>query len=218
MGNSKENIKGDPSEQTRWRRRKDARPGEILEAALDCFVEFGYAGTRLDQIAGRAGVSKGTLYLYFSGKEEILKSVIREEIIGNLAQAEKLLANDRDTAAESLRRLFRFFAKIFATSNVSAIPKLIISESGNFPELVRFYHKEVITRGFGIIEGILRRGIKNGEFRPIKVEFAVYCVIAPALLAMLWKHSFEPYVPRKMSVESLFETQMDLILSGMLKQ
>jgi AcrR family transcriptional regulator len=204
--------------ETRWRRRKVQRPDEILKAALDCFAESGFAATRLDEIARRAGVSKGTLYLYFSSKEEIFKAVVRAELIPNLANMEKILADANISASESLRRLLQFLSKIFVSSKISAIPKLIISEAGNFPELARFYHDEVASRGIGLISGIIRRGIEKGEFRPLNIEYTVYIVIAPMLFAVIWKHSLEPHTGRKINIETLFESHIDLILNGMVKK
>ncbi len=97
------------------------------------------------------------------------------------------------------------------------MPKLIISESGNFPSLIRFYHQEVISRGSGIIEDILRRGIAGGEFRA-DVEQTVYSIIAPALFAMIWKHSFEPHVTRRIDIENLFQNHLEFVLYGLKKK
>lgn len=208
-------MKPKESQDARWKRRKEKRPGEILKAALDCFAESGFAGTRLDDIAARAGVTKGTLYLYFENKEDIFKSVVREEVITNIARVEELAADESQTSEEIFRRMFAFWAQVFLKTRLGAVPKLILAEGGNFPEISRFYLKEVIQRGFRLLGGILQRGIDRGEFRPINVENAVRCIIAPAIFSMLWKYSLEPYSDKKLDVESLFETHFDLILHGL---
>jgi len=199
----------------RWRRRKDARPGEIVHAALECFSERGFAATKLDDVAERAGVTKGTVYLYFDSKEELFKSVVKEELVPNIVRIEKVLNTEEFTAAESLRRLLHFWAGTFAGSKLSALPKLVLAEVGNFPELAEFYLEEVIGRGFKLIGGILRRGIENGEFRPVDIDNTVFCVIAPAVVSMLWKHTFEPYGKRRIDIEALFETHIEMILTGL---
>lgn len=204
-------IGGDP----RWRRRKDARPSEILAAALECFAESGFAATRLDDIARRAGVTKGTLYLYFDSKEEIFKSVVREQIIGNIAGAEQFAADPAHTSTEVLEHIFKFWARVILTTNVGALPKLVLSEGRNFPEIGKFYLEEVIQRGFRLIGGVLRRGIDSGEFRPVNAEYAVKCLIAPAILAILWKHAFEPHAAEAIDVEALLDTHFSLIVNGL---
>src|SRR6476659_1734794 len=124
----------------RWERRKDARPQELLEAAIDLFVERGYAATRLEDVARRAGVSKGTLYLYYENKDELFKAVVRGSIVPVIGEAE---------------------------ASVSGIIKLVTAEAGNFPELASFYQEEVINRGTRATASMLERGIARGEFRTI---------------------------------------------------
>ncbi|HZS82216.1 MAG TPA: TetR/AcrR family transcriptional regulator [Stellaceae bacterium] len=200
----------------RWRRRKDERPGEILTAALACFAERGFAATRLDDVAARAGVTKGTLYLYFASKEELFKSVVRQEIVASIAQAEEMVAHSEESAAVLLERLLANWPGLIAASRIGAIPKLVLGEAGNFPELARFYLDEVVRRGTALIAGILRRGVERGEFRPaLDIERAVFCVIAPVLFTMLWRHSLEPYADRPLDARALCATHLDLLLHGL---
>ncbi|MCB1025643.1 MAG: TetR/AcrR family transcriptional regulator [Acidobacteria bacterium] len=211
----KKTAKTSTSKKVRWRRRKDARPEEITHAALECFAERGFSATRLDDVAERAGVTKGTVYLYFSNKEELFKSVVRAEIVPNLVKIENILIRKDLSAADSLRQLLLFWSNIFAASRLASLPKLVISEIGNFPELGKFYLEEVVARGFALIGGILKRGMASGEFRRVDVESTVFCIISPALISVLWKHSLEPHAPKKMDHRTLFETHIDLILRGL---
>src|ERR1700757_1534180 len=112
----------------RWRRRKDARPAEILTAALDCFAERGFAATRLDDVARRAGVTKGTLYLYFDSKEELFKAVVRRALLPNIGGLEVITGKETEPASLLLERLMNNFAEI-VSSPVSAIPKLVLAEA-----------------------------------------------------------------------------------------
>ena len=200
---------------TRWRRRKDARPEEILAAALESFAERGFAATRIEDVAARAGISKGTLYLYFDGKEELFKAVVRQALLPNLARIEALAASFEGPSAALLERLLLTVAGV-ASSRVGAIPKLVIAEAGNFPDLARFYLDEVVRRGLGLIARILRRGIERGEFRAVDVDHAVFCVIAPMLIASLWKSSLEPHDQAgKLDVQALVRAHLDLLLRGL---
>ena len=200
---------------TRWRRRKEARPEEILAAALESFAERGFAATRLEDVAVRAGISKGTLYLYFKSKEELFKAVVRETLLPNLARVEAMAGTFEGPTASLLERLLLTIAGILG-SRIGTIPKLVIAEAGNFPELARFYLDEVVHRGLGLIGTILRRGIERGEFRPVDVDRTVFCVIAPMLIAALWKNSLEPYGKAPpLDAEALARAHLDLLLQGL---
>lgn len=200
----------------RWQRRKEARPGEILAAALAVFAEHGFAATRLDRVAERAGVTKGTLYLYFPSKEELFKSVVRHAIVNQIAAAEAMTAASPEPASILLERYLTAMSDLLWSTPAGAIPKLVIAEAGNFPELARFYLEEVMTRGQRLIASILRRGVESGEFRScVDVDQAVTCVIGPLLIALLWRHSFEPVSERRLDSAQLLRTHLDLLLHGL---
>jgi AcrR family transcriptional regulator len=199
---------------TRWRRRKEARPEEILAAALESFAERGFAATRLEDVAARAGISKGTLYLYFKSKEELFEAVVRATLLPNLERVEALTASYQGRSAELLEQLLLTIAGVLS-SRAGAIPKLVIAEAGNFPDLARFYLDQVIRRGLRLIGTILRRGIERGEFRPVDVDHAVFCVIAPMLLAALWKNSLEPHADAPLDAAALARAHLDLLLQGL---
>lgn len=199
---------------TRWRRRKEARPEEILAAALASFAERGFAATRLEDVAARAGISKGTLYLYFKGKEELFEAVVRATIVPNIARLETLAATFEGPSARLLERLLLTLADVVG-SQVGAIPKLVIAEAGNFPDLARFYLDEVVRRGLRLIGAILRRGIERGEFRPVDVDHTVFCVITPMLIAALWKNSLEAHDDAPLDAQAVARAHLDLLLRGL---
>jgi AcrR family transcriptional regulator len=204
-----------PQSQTaRWRRRKEARPAEILEAALACFKERGFAATRLEDVAARAGVTKGTIYLYYPSKEELFKAVIRGELVPNIERLEVALGAP-GPAAPLLKVLFDTWARDILPSPVSVLPKLVIAEAGNFPELARFYLETVVHRGLGLVASVLRRGIAGGEFRPVDVDHVVYCVVGPLLLTVLWKHSLGPHDDRALDLAAVCRAHLDLVLHGL---
>jgi AcrR family transcriptional regulator len=202
----------------RWRRRKGARPQEILAAALEVFAERGFAATRLEDIAAKAGVTRGTLYLYFPNKEELFKAMVRQSILPILASAEGLLAASDEPTPELLRKLVMTFPERVIGTPVSAIPKLVIAEARNFPDLARFYLEEVIKRGRRLVRALVQRGIDRGEFRQVDMDHILYCVIAPILVAALWQHSFRAIEPGGMDPQALARTHVDLLLNGLLKR
>ncbi|NEX60646.1 TetR/AcrR family transcriptional regulator [Noviherbaspirillum galbum] len=200
----------------RWTRRKDARPQELLAAALDLFVEKGYAATRLEDVASRAGVSKGTLYLYFENKEELFKAVVRENVVPVLGEAEEIVDNYQGGSVELFREIAMGWWERIGNTKLSGITKLMVAESSNFPEVTRFYHDEVISRGNAMIERMLKRGIQRGEFRDIDVRQAANIVCAPMVMLMLWKHSFAPCQAEPLSPDDYLNNFIDLFLRGVL--
>ena len=202
------------SESSVRRRRKAARPGEIAAAALACFAERGFAATRLEEVAQRAGVTKGTLYLYFPNKEELFKAVVRQAIVPNLASGEALIEETNASASAVLDQLLSNWSKVMTTT-ASAIPKIVLAEAGNFPDLARFYLEEVVHRGLGLFARVLQTGVERGEFRPMDVESTTHCIVAPLILGMLWRHSFEPHEQRPLDVPALREALLQLLSHGL---
>ena len=172
------------------RRRKDARPAELLDAALALFVEKGFAATRSEEVARAAGVSKGTLYLYFPSKEELLKAVIQHflgtEIETGMAEA---AAADGPVAEAMEQLLVTWWTRIYE-GPASGVFKLMITEVRNFPEIGRFWVERVVTPGQAIVSGLIQRGIARGEFEVDDVHSAVHSILMPLILLCLHKHSF----------------------------
>jgi AcrR family transcriptional regulator len=201
----------------RWTRRKEARPQELLAAALDLFVERGYAATRLDDVAARAGVSKGTLYLYFTNKEELFKAVVRENMVPALDEAESIIAHYQGSAADLFRAIMKGWWEHVGATQLSGLPKLIMAESCNFPEVAAFYYEEVISRAKRMVTSMVQRGVDSGEFRPLENAEMVNVVIAPMLMLMMWKHSFTACQPVPIDAETYLQCYSDLLLNGMLR-
>lgn len=199
---------------TRWQRRKEARPGEIAQAALECFARRGFAAASLDEIAARAGVTKGTLYLYFPNKEALFKEVVRLALVPRIAAFEEGVRAS-DSAARQLEELIRAWPAFVATPNLAVIPKLVVSEAGNFPDLARFYLTEVIDRARRLVLGILRRGMASGEFRRINANAAFFSVVAPLLLAVLWRQTFEAHDDKPLDIAALCRTHAAILLDGL---
>ena len=196
------------------RRRKEARPAELTAAALDLFVEKGFAATRLDDVALRAGVSKGTLYLYFDSKEALFKAVVEEGIVPFLVAAEQKTAEHAGPTIELLRSLlFGWWEEIGAT-RLAGVTKLVISESHNFPEVAQYYHDKVIVRGSALLRKVLQRGVERGEFRPIDVESAIQVMFAPLLMVVVWRYSFGA-CGAETRPETFLQTHFDLLARGL---
>jgi len=198
-------------------RRKDARPGELLAAALELFVEKGFAATRAEEVAKLAGVSKGTLFLYFASKEELFKAVVRENISGHFPEWNAEFASFKASSAELLRHTMLMWWTRVGATKAGGISKLMMSEASNFPELAAFYQNEVITPGQALIRRILQRGMDSGEFRNIDLHYGVYTVLAPMMFLMTWRHSLGicAGLSLQLEPEHYLATQINTLLYGL---
>lgn len=198
-------------------RRKDARPQELLDAALQLFVEKGFSATRSEEVAARAGVSKGTLYLYFASKEELFKAVVRGNISALIAEGQAFADRFDGSSAQLLRGLMQTWWQRIGDTRAGGICKIVIAEARNFPELGRFYVDEVVQPAQRLVEGVLARGVERGEFRAVPLAEASHALIAPLLFQALYRHSLgECCLPvRPPSAARLIDAQLDLLLHGL---
>ena len=196
-------------------RRKEARPAELIAAALDVFVDKGYAAARLEEVAERAGVSKGTLYLYFESKEALFKAVVREGLLPALAEGEARVAGFSGDSETLLREVMGGMWALIGAQRIGGIPKLIFAEARNFPEIAAFYHQEVILRGTALIRGVIERGVARGEFRPLDANLAIHIVIAPVLMRMVWRHSIDCCALAGITDDSYFAEYFEIMLRGL---
>ncbi|WP_296227911.1 TetR/AcrR family transcriptional regulator [Ralstonia sp. UBA689] len=201
----------------RWTRRKEARPQELVAAALSLFVARGYAATRLEDVASAAGVSKGTVYLYFANKEELFKAVVQENLLPALAEGEALIDSFEGTSEALLHEILMGWWELIGESPASGLTKLLMAESGNFPDLAQYYHEEVIERCDRLFARILARGVAHGEFREANVDMTTLAMTAPMIFLMMWKHSFGPCSHRELDPKAFITHVVSLLLHGLLR-
>ena len=194
-----------------------ARPAEILNAALEAFVENGFAATRLEDVAQRAGVSKGTLYLYFDSKEALFKAVVRENIVPFIERAEHRADAYQGSSRDLLAEVVRGWWNDMHESRMTGLPKLILSEASNFPEVARIYFDEVAQRVRRLFARTLERGIERGEFRPLDVEYTVRVVMAPVVMGLIYKHSLVKCQIDAIDFERFLNALIGVLLDGVVK-
>jgi AcrR family transcriptional regulator len=200
----------------KFQRRSEERPREICKAALELFAERGFAGTRVDDIASRAGVSKGTLYLYFKDKEEIFSAVVRNTVAPNIA-----MIRDSITAIDMpfnlmVYALLERFVDIAEQLPIGAVAKIVIGESRNFPELARIYHDHVITEAIAIIANLIGRAQAKGEVRPGDARLFAMTLLGPMLMGVLWQETFEPVGAASLNLKALARQHAAAALVGLL--
>jgi AcrR family transcriptional regulator len=199
-------------------RRKETRPQELLDAALLLFVEKGFAATRSDEVARAAGVSKGTLYLYYPSKEELFKAVVRQNLGRLIAEGEEMVDAYDGSTSELLVELMRTWWERFGNTPAAGIHKVVIAEVRNFPELAQFYTDEVILPADRLFTRTVQRGIDRGEFRPLPVHEVAHALMTPMIFLALHRHSFGACPVQdslNLSPEAVLRTQLELTLRGL---
>lgn len=197
------------------RRRKDTRPAELLDAALDVFAEKGFAAARMEDIAARAGAAKGTLYLYFASKEAVFEALVRTLVVPNLDRAEAIAAAHTGPVAPLLRQVVPHVAAIIRDGRLVVLPRLLIGELHKFPALARFYKTTVADRGLALIASMHRRGVVAGEFRPQDSEAVARLVVAPILMLALWRTLFAPLEAEPLDPARVLDAHVDNLLRGL---
>lgn len=200
----------------KFRRRAEARPDEVLDAALDLFIEKGFAAARVEDIARRAGLSKGAVYLYFPSKEAILEALVRRAIVPIAQGAGAALEHFPGGPHEAFMMLFALMSQRLADPRVLAIPKLIIREVGAFPDLAAMYRREVIERVVPILVGVVRRGVETGVFRPVDPELAVRSIFGPIGMHLIMAEIFGIVPEGGLNLRGLVESHLDILTHGLM--
>jgi AcrR family transcriptional regulator len=209
-----------PSQTAKFRRRPEERTPEILAAALECFAKSGFAGTRMDDVAAAAGVTKGTLYLYFPNKQALFEAVVRGAMLPVLEMAREHIEQSTERATETASELLEWLLRRWQETSLPAqcaITKVIIAEAGSFPDLARFYLEEVVARGLSTVRRIVTLGIERGEFRQVDIENATRSVVWPMLMASLWTQSLGVYA-EQIDLSAFRQSHYDMLLRGLLAE
>jgi len=205
-----------PDPAPRWRRRKTARPGEIVAAALEVFAEKGYAAARLEEIAARAGVSKAALYLYFETKDELFRAVVGEAAAPNLAAVRALAEAYRGRFAELAPLILQRIAAIGRGTRIPAVAKMVIGESRNFPDLARVWHEAVVAQAVSLVAGLIARAQADGEVRPGDPRLLAVCLVSPMVVGFIWGEVFAPVGAEPLDLDALAAQHAEAVLKGML--
>lgn len=200
----------------RWQRRSEDRPAEICAAALDVFREKGFAAARLDEIARRAGVSKGTLYLYFKDKEDLFRAVVRDTFAPDFdAVRQAVLA--ADLPFQQVVQLFLSrIAAIAGRSPIAAIAKMVIGESRNFPELAKVWHDQIAGRALAMLAELIAKAQQRGEVRPGDPRLHAFSLMGPMLMGLLWRETLQPAGGAPVDLDQLAIQHAQTVLGGLL--
>ena len=200
----------------RWTRRKEARPSEIREAALELFVQQGFARTRVEEIAQRAGVTAGAIYRYFPNKEAILDSLIRDSLLADLDAMSERMRQRTGKVGDMIADALWSWWQVIGGGKLSGLAKLMVAEGDNFPALRDFYFEQAIEERCGrLIDYLVRKGIAQGEFRVADVDYTVKIIRSSLLMSQIWKHSFAACEPQPLDMRRFFEAYAQLLIAGL---
>ena len=194
--------------------QKEARPKEIVDAALVIFARDGFAGTRLEDVAERVGISKGTIYLYFENKEEVFKACVRQTIGAKLQETMAMAASYKGSTADLLREIFRRMSAQLSQPDYRTILLLLISEGQRFPELVSFYYEEMLSPGIEGLSAIIQRGVDSGEFRDTGLAQYPMLMMSPIIASVIWNHLFSKQ--KSFELKDALQTHLDTMLEGLI--
>lgn len=200
----------------KWKRRKEARPLEIVAAALAVFAEKGFAAARTEDIAARAGISKGALYLYFPTKEDMFRAVVRDAVLPNVEALKAHIETTDLPFAELLRAVLPRFAEMLVHTRLGAVAKMVVGESGNFPELARVWYDDVISRGVGMISALIERAQQRGEIRPGDPRTHAFSIMGPMLMGVIWRETFTPIGGDDVDLAAVARQHVETVLDGLL--
>lgn len=199
----------------KFRRRAEARPDEVLDAALDLFIEKGFSATRVEEIAKRAGLSKGTVYLYFPSKVALLKAIVQRAITPVADTAMHHILGFEGNPADALRMVMRGLGQRFHDPRLLAIPKLIIREATVSPEIADIYRTEVLDRALPLMRQVINKGIADGYFRPVDPDLTVRSIVGPMLVHVMLSEVFGITPEDGLSMERLIDNHLIVLLDGL---
>ena len=202
----------------KWQRRAEDRPREICAAALDVFAEKGFAAAKLDEIARRAGVSKGTLYLYFKDKQDLFRAVVRDTVAPNIEAVQQAVLAAELPFAEVVRIFLARFAEVTSRVPVGAVAKMVIGESRNFPELAKVWHDQVASRALAMLATLIARAQERGEVRQGDPRLHAFTFVGAMLMGVLWRETLQPAGGEPVDLEKLAKQHAETVLVGLLTE
>jgi len=204
-----------PPGEPKFRRRPADRPAEILAAALEVFAERGFQAARLEEVARRAGVSKGALYLYFETKAELFRAVVRDAVSPNLDRVKALTASAVPFEQAARMGVGMLARTVVVDRRITGVVKLVIAESRNHPELATIWHETVVEPGVQLLSGLIAEAQTRGEIRAGDPRLFAFGLMGPMVLSMVWRETFEPIGAPPLDVVALADQHVETILRGM---
>jgi AcrR family transcriptional regulator len=208
-------VVDEQNEGPKFRRRAEARPDEVLDAGLELFTQKGFAATRVEDIAARAGLSKGAVYLYFASKEAILEGIVRRAVLPIADHALGMISHYEGDPRFAVSMVMKMIGGKLADPKLVAIPRLIMREVVNFPELAAMYRREVLDRVIPVVETLIRRGIDQGYLRQVDPNLTIRSLIGPIVLHILMAEVFGVMPKDGLALDRLIDNHLTILFDGL---
>jgi AcrR family transcriptional regulator len=203
------------TDKPKWNRRKEDRPTEIVDAAMDLFAEKGFANTNLNDVAKRAGVVKGTLYRYFDTKESVFRAVVQQALATHLQDLEKAAAAFDGSLAEFVPMLLKRAANRLGNARLPGIARMVLTESRVFPDLAAVWHDELVTRMLALITGLIVKAQDRGEVRPGDPKLYAFSILGPMAMGVLFHEVFGSSRSTAPDLDKLAAQHAETIMRGL---
>jgi AcrR family transcriptional regulator len=187
----------------------------VLDAALELFTEKGYAAARVEDIAKRAGISKGAVYLYFPSKQAIIEGLVRRTVTPIVMGALENIRTYEGHPRELVRMVGQMLASKLSDPKVLAVPRLIMREIANFPELAEMYRTEVLDQAIPVVTEIIRRGIEQGYFRPVDPELTIRSLVGPLIAHLMLAELFGIVPKDGLAFDRLLDNHLTVLFEGL---
>ena len=199
----------------KWRRRAKQRPDQVLDAALKLFAKKGYGATKVEDIAREAGLSKGSIYRYFTSKEDIFEALINRAVTPFTDQAVKLTQSRTDSPEETIRAIFLVFAARLSNAESLSLPHIVLQEAGRFPKLAKLYRDRVMDRYMSALEATITRGIEAGHFRPVNVQLAACNVLGPIFAFYVSEYIYGDRRVTPAATKEFLDSHLEILMHGL---
>ena len=202
----------------KFRRRKADRPAEIVSAAMAVFAEKGFAAAKLDEIARREGISKGAVYLYFETKADIFRAAVGQVIAPNITALKAMAAAHPGPLVDLLRGVVAHARGVVETTPVGGVLKMVVAEAGNFPEIARVWHDQLVAQALGVVTAAIEAAQARGEVKPGNARIYALELIAPMVVSVIWRETFVPAGAEPFDIPTVMTQHVEILLHGMLSE
>jgi AcrR family transcriptional regulator len=200
----------------KWRRRKDDRPSEIISAAIDIFAEKGFAAAKLDDVAKRAGIAKGTLYRYFETKDDMFRAVVQQAIVGSLEETQTAAMAFQGSISQLVPMLLKRAANRMGDRRFPAIARMVMAESRTFPDLAAIWHDQLVSQMLGLVGDLIAKAQARGEVKSGDAKLYAFSILGPVVSAVLFHEVFGRTSVDLPDIDRLAAQHAETVLHGLL--
>jgi AcrR family transcriptional regulator len=215
MSDNIESANSQNQHRPKFKRRAAARPDEVLDAALELFTKQGFATTTVDEIASKAGISKGAVYNYFPSKKAILEGLVRRAVEPVIEKASEVMGSSDGDPRPLIRQIMQMFLSVLSDPNAFSVPILVIREAVNAPDIAQIYRTQVLEKVVPKFAAMIERGVEGGHIRAVDAELTVRSVMGPLLLHIILAKVFGMQPASGFGFDRLIDNHLTILFAGL---